>query len=113
MAIYIGKAPLTLVRTQHGSVEYVYAGQPAPGGIDRGDLRRLLDEEFLVELVSSEAVAELAAPDLVTDRPPLTAAKDVWVDYRRTQGVPDDALVGLTKAELQDDEAVAGLRPQP
>lgn len=129
MPTYLGKAPLTLVPTLNGHAEYVYAGQVAPDGIKPADLDRLLDEGFLVEV---DAPAEFVVVDplvtsgqvdppagvVVTDpagdgeRPPKTANKDAWIDFRVSESegrLTKEQLDELTKVELQDDEAVAVL----
>jgi len=116
----VGKAPLSLVRTVDSGMEYVYAGKPVPRSADPADVRRLLDEGFLVEVASVEAAAEVEVeqpddPGLVNaeqpdtgdgdeaaPRPPRAAAKEVWVDYAVAQGVDRAAAEALTKQELVD-----------
>ena len=138
MPSYMGKAPLSLVRTLHGSVEYVYAGHPAPEGIVPEDLDRLVDEGFLVEVPQSpeeakapakKAAAAKKAPAATKTpagaaetgpagdvKPPALAAKrDLWVDFRVSQGIPREAMAdeaAVSKEQLQDDDFVATLRPQ-
>lgn len=69
---YKGKAPLTLVRRQGGSVEYVYAKGLAPGDAVDGELERLADEGYL-EQVDDPAEAE---PE--SDGFPAGAPDDSW-----------------------------------
>lgn len=125
----VGKAPLSLVRTVDSGMEYVYAGKPVPRSADPADVRRLLDEGFLVEVASVEAAAEVEAdrpddPGLVNAdqagadrsgdpvevaRPPRAGAKELWVDFavsQRGDGVDEDAAraqaEAMTKQELVD-----------
>lgn len=117
MATLVGKAPLSLVRTVGGSMEYVYAGRPVPAGADPADVRRLLGEGFLVEVDSVESAAEVQVetpddPGLVNaqsvtepvsgERPPRAAPKEAWVDYAVAQGADRDAAEAKTKQELVD-----------
>jgi hypothetical protein len=46
-----GKAPLTMVLAEDGARSvYVYADQPVPAGADESDVKRLIDEGYLVEV---------------------------------------------------------------
>jgi hypothetical protein len=71
----VGKAPLTLVRAG-GSMVYVYAGQPVPSGADDADVKRLLDEGFLVEVGEPEPVEDKPARRSGRARSPKSAAGD-------------------------------------
>lgn len=124
----VGKAPLSLVRTSGGGMEYVYSRQPVPAGADKADVQRLLDEDFLeevdvVEVVPVVLVDDVVDPGLVNAglvgtgaeqveeaevvRPPRAAAKEAWVEFAVTQrgdGVDEAAAreqaEALTKPEL-------------
>lgn len=48
---YVGAEPLTMVRIGSGesaTMVYVFAGAPVPDGADPDDVKRLVDEGFLV-----------------------------------------------------------------
>lgn len=113
---YVGKAPLTLVRTTTGSSEYVYAGAVAPDGIAADDLERLLDEGYLVEVVAEPEVTPVAndpgtgnlGPDLTVERPKSVATKQVWVDYRvALDQLLEEQADEVTTDQLKDDEFMA------
>ena len=108
---FIGAAPLTLVRTTAGPAAYVYAGQPAPAGIDE-QLDRLVAEGYLVEVddvvleepdvvVPDDPGDGSAGPGITVERPKRTATKDLWLEFR---GVPAEQASAFTVEQLQDDE---------
>jgi hypothetical protein len=114
----IGIAPLTMVRTEAGRTEYVYAGAPAPAGILDEDADRLVAEGFLVEVddqVLDEAVVVVpdgsVGPGVTAIRPANVANKAAWLDYRVALGhlTPEQRAaveteqLELTVANLKDD----------
>lgn len=50
MIARVGLAPLTIVRRQGGTSQYVYQGQPAPTDGVAGELDRLVSEGYLLEV---------------------------------------------------------------
>ena len=106
----LGAAPLTLARTQTGTVLYVYPGQPAVG-LDEEDAARLIGEGFLVEVPDEVVPDVVPTPDdpgtgspgtaPTTTRPKKTAPKAAWLAFR---GVPEADAARFTVQELQDDE---------
>lgn len=113
---HIGKAPLTLVPTLDGTMHYVYAGRPAPQGIVPADLKRLVDEDFLVKVadvedpppvedplavvVTADGVEHVGELPATAERPAQAANKDAWVDFAVSQGADRDEAEAKTKAEL-------------
>jgi hypothetical protein len=56
-----GKAPLTIVRTNSGSISYVYKGRPAPNDVSTEERKRLVEGDFLEEREVDEQAADPAA----------------------------------------------------
>lgn len=72
----MGKAPLTLVRTDSGTVAYVYRGKPVPGSITKAERKRLVDEGYLHE-VEVEVADEVEADAVKAGKVQLVPIKDV------------------------------------
>lgn len=92
---YIGKAPLTMVRTTAGSYVHVFAEDAVPADITDDDLKRLLDEGYIVEAPAAEDSA-----DSDGGAPAKSATKADWEAYARSQGATDADLEGKTKDDL-------------
>jgi len=104
--VYLGKAPLTIVRCLDGRAVYVYAGQPAPGGVDAVEVDRLVTEGYLVPVVVPDAVLDVdlvpATPPLAVARPAQSAQKSEWVDYAVSMGMPPAEAEASKKQDLID-----------
>lgn len=75
MASYEGKAPLTMCRTAAPTTYVsVLAGAPVPENIDPDDLKRLVDEGFLVKVSGKAAKAEEPADSKPTKVDDIVAA---------------------------------------
>lgn len=93
---YVSAEPLTMVRVGSGeavTMAYVFEGAPVPEGADPDDVKRLVDEGFLVEQEVADSGDE--------DGPPAkSASKGDWEAYARSQGASDEDLDGQTKDDL-------------
>lgn len=87
----MGKAPLTLVRTDSGQVAYVYRGKPAPGGILKDERKRLVDEGYLHE-VEFEVADEVEADAVKSGKVQLVPIKDVLAEVGDDKAKAQTAL---------------------
>ncbi|TFV83154.1 hypothetical protein [Blastococcus sp. CT_GayMR16] len=121
--MYLGVAPLTMVRTREGKSEYVYAGQPAPAGILPEDAIRLADEGYLLEVEDVVVPDVVVVPDdpatgsagegVTLERPKNLATKPIWLAYRVRQNlITEDLAEEVTAAQLKDDEYMASFLGQ-
>lgn len=93
---YVGVAPLTMARTSSGSYINIYAGDPVPEGVDKDDLKRLVDELFLGE------APDQPQADSADSGPKVATVDDILKD------VGDDkakAAEALKTEEARGDDA--------
>lgn len=89
---YRVKGPLATFRVA-GQLMYVYHDGVLPEGVDKADLKHLLDSD-LIEKVSESAPAD-------DDKAPAkSATKDEWEAFARSKGASDADLDGKTKDDL-------------
>lgn len=99
---YVGKAPATYVRFDNGTSGLVYAGAPVPGHADKEDLKRLVAEGYLVEVLVEVAAGTPDTPPAPT-QPAGNASEEAWRTFALTQpGVTEEGIAGLGRDELRE-----------
>jgi hypothetical protein len=59
---YVGKAPLTIVKTTAGQSVYVYAGKKVPADVPEAELKRLHDDGFIAAIEAPATKTAARAP---------------------------------------------------
>lgn len=95
---YVSSAPLVVVKDRSGVDHYAYRGQPIAGDFDPDRLKALADEGLIA---AREAPAPAAAePEPLTEAPPKSAAKDVWVAWAVQNGADEAEAKKAKKDDL-------------
>lgn len=116
---YKSAAPLTLVKRVNGTTQYVYEDGLAPADAAPGEIDRLVEEGFLVEVdgPSPDAPTHVALTDAelaaeyerrfgsggqsqLPTAPAKTANKAAWVEYAVSQGANREEAEAATKDDL-------------
>lgn len=96
MSDYVVTAPCAVVRSEDGSVRYLYQGAPVPsGGLFKGEVARLRDGGFIGQ-ITSVAVPQQAGP------PARNGSREDWAAYALTLGATEADLTGQTRDFIRD-----------
>jgi hypothetical protein len=105
--VYVGIAPLTIVRRSNGQAQSVYAGGPVPADTLQEDLDRFVAEGFIQQVGEDEVggmqnddPAKYDDPDGPGGVPARSASKVDWVAYAVSQGKSEEEANAATRDEL-------------